>query len=286
MIYFKLLTVTILMTLGYLLLGCSINSSENAIQHNDEAKFVIVNYMDEYNYFIYLNGDPLFFSNSRAIFSWKGFPIVSGENELKLVYEKTPNYSGSEIDIRMYLTIYEGTEIVKQINIEDALNSNKVTERLIDFNAEIAQEGSIDFLPLSNIRSERVYLEVKRLSLRLIELLRRRKFETISNMIRIKDVSEIKSKYPSWFLESDSKLLKIKSVEKDTDIDVLVGKTTALVMPKQELRQQNMTPNLLFVQNRESKASISITSMLFALTEDGWGIFGEDGQFYLVLGEL
>lgn len=249
----------------------------------DTIGLVVSNFSADYQYNLSLNNEPLYYGSNMAIFSWQGYPLIKGENELKIIFKRVSAPYEKITDIRLNIAVVDGDKVIKNESVNAQLVNGTKSEKIFRFYSEDIQNNSINYQKLHNIPIDNVQEDVKHFALKLIGLLAKRDFYSIEKFMDIKNGMPILTKYPKWFTEAKDSEIRIIAAKNFEDIELVVGNRLILVRPSKMFIQKGKSKDLFYVEDIKSKANISKTCVVFAKVKNNWGLLEQEGFFYRLL---
>ncbi len=274
---FKLIVPVVYLLVLLYLHGC------NGIEKNEEnlgsrptetAKVVLKNFCENYEYSVYINDEPVHSANGLSYFSWVGYPLKKGDNNISVFYSAIINPEDKIIPVRQELLLIENDEIKSNQDIDMQIDNGRDQEYVISFNM---QESSINdpryVKDLSSINENSLRNDLREFGLNIVRMFTKNKF------VGSVQIDNCKAEYPEWLCVLQRENIDIDGISNKDDLEVLIGKKLALVRRDIKKSRSSNLKSLMIATNRNFDASFSIPCLVFALVETEWSIRGKGGKY-------
>lgn len=225
-----------------------------------------------YSFVTFLNGEPVYGGNGVSIFTWKGFPLKKGENELACAFKLLPNKEKANMRFESYLLYGKRIEFHKELRVE--LSQNGVLQKKIQFdNDNNVELGHFDEVKKNYIKCNLEEV-VKRATIKIVQAMEKRDLQRLSSLFGPGISYDFSNDFPIWFFDDDSGL--VKRVNKYDDIEVLFGDYFILSKSNDSYIEKFGQSNLFSIENDRRKVTYKKNSFIFVLKQNQLHLLGKN----------
>ncbi len=235
-----------------------------------------------YAFVLKLNGEPIYCGHGLSLFTWNGFPLKKGKNELHCIFTLLPGIDNSKI--RFEYNVLSDIKPFHSEELKIKLLNGEIIERRLYFDMPCRVESvKIDkIIKGDSTDQDQIRENIKGVTLKLVKAISNRDLKKLSNILSLDNSDLLSNEFPPWFFSEKEKVLQRK-VESLNDIDVLIGDHFVLSKPSSSYIENIGENSLYSVTSKKKKAIYNKNSFVFVLFQSNWHLRANNGQLYSII---
>jgi hypothetical protein len=254
--------------------GLDIQDKNLSSMTTETAKVVLKNFRGSYEYTVFINDEPVHSANGLSYFSWVGYPLKEGVNNITVLYSTIVNPENQIFQVRQDLLLIENDQIKSNQEIDFQIDDGKEREFVFSFNIQGSLiNDSVYINDLGYINETSLRNDLREFGISIVTMLTENKF-TGSAFI-----DNCKAEYPEWLCDQQRENIEIDGIRNKDDLEVLIGKKLALIRRNIKMSRTSNLKSLMIATNKIDDVSFSVPCLVFALVEKDWSIRGKGNRY-------
>ena len=274
---FKLIVPAMCLFVLLYLCGCNgFDKQEKKLSYmtTEPAKIVLKNFRELYEYTVHINDEPVHSANGLSYFSWVGYPLKEGFNNITVLYSAIVNPEHKIIPIQQELLLMENDEITINQEIDLHIDDGKDQEFVFSFNIhESSINDPVYINDLSAINEDSLRSDLREFGLNIVEIFTKNKF------VGSAFIDNCKAEYPGWLCDPQRENIHIDAIRNKDDLEVLIGQKLALIRRNIKVSRSSNLKSLMISTHKIDEVSFSIPCLVLALVEKEWSVRGKSNKY-------
>lgn len=262
---------------------CSSSSEQETDNKLSSSHIILKNFGAHYEYIVYLNNEPIHSAMDLSFLDWSGFPLKEGINEIRFKFMPIRELPHNKLEVRQEFILLNNNSLdfIKQIRV--LLADGKQKDYSIPFAIQPILSGPNYALDgLNSISKSKIVYEIRKISINILKMFSSRDFTGLANLYYLKDDKNFYGHYPEWIYDKDNNDIEIRSINRQKDLEILVGEKLIMVKPNTSFLKRTNINGMLLFKDRKREVDFSIACLIFARIKHEWNVRGKDNIFYRV----